>query len=83
MSPRERLLLIREDCKADAARPLIAHLNDPTPAELRLAVSTRHGEMLAMIDALAGSMLEQEDRLAAIEATLDRAEAAAIRGAGR
>lgn len=67
MNTRERLELIREDCKSDAARPLIAHLNDPTPAELRLAVSTRHGEMLAMIDAIAASSLEQETRLEALE----------------
>ena len=63
MNTRERLELIRADCKADAARPLIDHLREPTPAELRLAVSSRHGEMLAMIDALAASMLEQEDRI--------------------
>ena len=63
MNTRERLELLRQDCKADAARPLIDHLLEPTPAELRLAVSSRHGEMLAMIDALAASMLEQEDRL--------------------
>lgn len=67
MKIRERLELIRQDCKADAARPLIDHLNEPTPAELRLAVSTRHGEMLAMIDALAATMLEQEGRLERLE----------------
>ena len=66
MNTRERLELIRADCVADAKRPLIEHLNAPTPAELRLAVSTRHGEMLAMIDALAASMLEQQDRLDAL-----------------
>ena len=79
MNTRERLELIREDCKSDAARPLIAHLNEPTSAELCLAVSTRHGEMLAMIGALAASMLEQQEQLDAIEATLDRAEAATSR----
>jgi hypothetical protein len=62
---RERLEMIRADCKADAARPLIDHLNDPTPTELRLAVSTRHGEMLAMIDALAATMLSMLDEVPA------------------
>jgi hypothetical protein len=61
VNTRERLELIRQDCKSDVARPLIAHL--------------------AMIAALATSMLEQERRLDAIEATLDRAEAAANRAA--
>lgn len=63
MNTRERLELIREDCKADAARPIIDHLQEPTPAELRLALGGRLGEVYAMIDALAASMLEQEDRI--------------------
>ena len=63
MNTCERLKLIREDCRSDAARPLIDYPNEPTPAELRLAVSTRQGEMLAMIDALAASMLELVDRV--------------------
>lgn len=79
MNTRERLEMIREDCKADAARPLIEHFHEPTPAELRSAVSVRNGEMLAMIDALAASMLEIVDRLEAVDETLDRAEAAAAR----
>lgn len=81
MRTRERLELIRQDCESDSKRPLIDHLREPTPAELRLAVSTRHGEMLAMIDALAASMLEILERVDAIDATLDRAEAAAARAA--
>lgn len=79
MNTRERLELIREDCKADAARPIIDHLQEPTPAELRLALGGRLGEVYAMLNALADSMLEQQDQLDAIEATLDRAEAAAAR----
>jgi hypothetical protein len=63
VNTRERLELIREDCKADAARPVIDHFHEPTPAELRAALSVRLGEVYAMIDALAASMLEQEDRI--------------------
>ena len=54
--------IVRRDCAADAKRPLFDSLRDPTTAELRLAVSTRQGEMLAMIDAVAAAVLQLAER---------------------
>jgi hypothetical protein len=75
VNTRARLEMIRADCKADAARPLIEHLSTPTVGELRYAVSSRHGEMLAMIDALAASMLEQQDMIEQVALACDQREA--------
>lgn len=74
LTTRERLEMIRQDCKDDAAR------YDGLPFTGR-TMAPILGEHLAMIDALAASMLELEDRIASLEVTLDRAEAAAIRRA--
>ena len=67
VNTRDRLEMIRADCKTDAARPMIDYLHEPSPAELRLAFGTRLGEVYAMIDALAASMLEILNRVDASE----------------
>lgn len=72
---RERLEMVRDDCEKDAARPIVETVFVDA-ATLRFALSSRLGEVYAMIQALANSMLEQEARLDAMEATLERAEAA-------
>lgn len=54
MNLRERIRLVREDCRADAEKPIPF-----TP----LGIGTVHGELLAMIDALAASIVEQQDQI--------------------
>jgi hypothetical protein len=74
VNTRERLQLVLEDTEKDAKRPLLNDLRTD-PGELRRAVSQRLGEVYAMIEALAKSMLEQQDAIEQVALACDQREA--------